>query len=360
MVTRAPLLLSALALAAAAPARADDAPAPGPAAAPVIRHVPLASAPADEPLEVTAEIQGAHLLTDAAIHYRHRGEGKWHDAPFARSGKGFSATIPAADMGAGVLEYYVSSRRAGGAEQLHFASPDAPHPLPVLGDPEQRWRKELLAAHLGNHSRFQARYEFVHFGVRELADGTPFHDYYWRAEGDYTYRILGWIYSIRLGAGVIRGETYTDNYFDGGRKAAPRVGLSYGFAETRFRLGPLVRVDLSVKLGVGPNNFDGGGGAQLLIGRDPGTHFAVGGEYVTDVGGRAYLRLAWNTVPRLPMSLTLETTNLPNLNQISGRVYFGAAFRFNRYLSIDATVGYGTRDFRLGGPSAGLGVALEF
>jgi hypothetical protein len=332
-------------------------------AGPRVLHVPVAWAAADEPLEVAVEVTQPHLVARITLHYRRQGEKDFHSAHFARSVQGWQATVPAADLAPGTVEYYIGSHvttAPAAPEHYHFGTPDAPHPFLVIGDDETRIRKELLAGELGNRSRFRARGEIAHFGRRTLDDGTgaSIDDYYWRTEVDYTYRILGPIYAIRIGLGILRGETYhIDN---GGRMRVPRVGLYYGDAEVRFRLGAYVRLDVSAIFGVGPDNFDGGGGAQLTIGNDPGTHLALGGDYVTDVGGRGWLRLAWNTIPRVPMALTLELTNLPSLNGASGRVYFSATLRAGRHLAFDAQIGYATRDNGIGGPTAGLAASLEF
>src|SRR5581483_2735302 len=96
----------------------------------------------------------------------------------------------------------------GEGERLHFASPGGPHPIVVIGDAETRRRRQLLAQHHGNRSRFQSHVEYVNFGARSNRDGSSVSDSYWRADLDYTYRMLGWVYSIRLGAGLLLGQTY--------------------------------------------------------------------------------------------------------------------------------------------------------
>jgi hypothetical protein len=357
------LRTAAVALALSGAALADKLPKEDvEAAGPRVLHVPVAWAAADEPLEVAVEVTQPHLVARITLHYRRQGEKDYHSVHFARSVQGWQATVPAADLAPGTVEYYIGSHvttAPAALEHYHFGTPDAPHPFLVIGDDETRIRKELLAGELGNRSRFRARGELSHFGRRTLGDGNQIDDYYWRSEADYTYRLLGPIYAIRLGVGVMRGETYHVEA-DGSRTRVDKVGLTYGFAETRFRLGLYVRIDVSAILGAGPASFEGGGGAQLTIGNDPGTHLALGGDFVTSVGGRGWLRLAWNTIPRVPMALTLELTNLPSLNGASGRVYFSATLHAGRHIAFDAQIGYATRDNGIGGPTAGLAASLEF
>jgi len=286
---------------------------------------------------------------------------------FARDLDGnFLAVVPPSDTAAGTLEYFIGSRASDGpVEVADFASPGAPHAVALLGDNETRWRRELLAQESGNKSRFWLSGEFVDFGDRPTSTGNPVHDFFGIVQLDYTYRILGWIYSIRAGGGYMRGDTWRRDPSDQ-RYVVPlpsdegQTGLVYGFAEVRFRAGRFVRLDGKVILGAGPNGFDGGVGGQILIGREPGTHFDLGAEYITEIGMRGWLKLAWLTVPGLPMSLTLEATTWPRQDEIAGRVYFSIGHRFGRHFTVEARGGYATRDWHLGGPSAGLATTLEF
>ena len=363
----APAAMDDKAAAATEQEQAEADPKQAQRTSPRVLHAPFASTPADEPRRVLANITGAYRLAETVLRYRRQGEAKWRGAIFQRAeGGGWAAVIPAGDLSAGVLEYYIASRLAGSPadapEILHFASPAQPQAVEIVGDDEARWRRALLAMHLGNHSRFQLTSEYADFGTRALKDGTNLRDYFYRVEGDYTYRILGWAYSIRIGAGLLKGDTWKPDDVDPALRApvGHNVGLKYGFAELRFRFGRLVRFDLRATLGAGPEHFDGGAGAQLLIGHDPGTHFALGVDGVSSIGFRSWLRLAWNTVPRVPMSFTIEALNFPDDRTVGGRVLLGAGYRFHRHFSVTGQLGYGTRDFRIGGLQAGLNAALEF
>jgi hypothetical protein len=375
----AAIVLALVAL-GAPPARADaPAPAESAPAGPTLIHSPIASAVAGAPLTVTVAAKDADELEEIRLVWRRRGDAAWQTERFTRAATGTAtwvAAIPADAVVEGVpLEYYFSSRARGAApdapERLHFASPGAPHVVLVPGDEEARLRRDYLARHLGNRSRFAVAGEFVNFGVRPVESVGRILDYYWRIEADYTYRLLGIAYSLRLGGGILRGETYDLAVDDAGnpvrvpvalcteRAGRLCVGLTYGFAEVRFRFGPIVRLDVKATLGAGGSAFEGGLGGTLTIGNDPGTHVAVGVDAVTAIGVRAFLKLAWNTVPRVPMSLTLEATNFPDATDVSGRVSFAAGVRLGRHWLLDANVGYATRDFQLGGVGGGLGLALE-
>lgn len=337
-----------------------------PRALPRLLHQPVTSVAVGAALALSAQWQeGAQPPMELFLHYRRFGQTVYETVRFGmRDMSTLLALIPEAAMRPGTLEYYISSRSgASDPEQLHFASPDWPHAVTVQIDDAERRLREMLAQHRGNRSQFRFHGLYVDRGQRDVISSDalnhrPMRDYYYRLEGDFTYRILSAVYSIRIGGGVVRGDSFTlqtplpvhlDN-----------VGLTYGFAEVRFRFGRLVRMDLRATLGAGPQHFDGGGGGQLLIGRDPGTHFAVGVDGVSSVGIRAWLRLAWDTVPRVPMSFALETSNLPLGEDMGGLMYLTLGYRFNRYFSFDANLGYAHRDKEVGGPIIGLAPKLEF
>lgn len=364
--------------AAAAVAAAEPAPASAP---PITRiaHVPPSSAPADQSLVISAQVEASHLVREIRLYVRTAGAARFERIPFRRESSDavrFSAVIPAERMLPGEIEYYIASQGIGAdartPERLHFASPSAPHLVLVHGNDEARRRRALLEQHLGTRSRFQARVEYVNFGNRQGPSGAV-SDSYVRGELDYTYRILGWVYSIRLGGGLLLGQTYISQNGqllqipDAARCESPghttvdcRVGLYYGFAELRFRFGRLVRFDVRPILGVGPQSFDGGGGGQLIIGHDPGTHVALGAEGVTHIGVRGWLRLAWDTVPRVPMAFTIDAENFPNNDSFAMRLMMDFSYRFARYFSVDVMGGYATRGWQIGGPTVGGALIAEF
>lgn len=369
----------------AAPEPANAAPAE-PKAAAVLRvlHVPPIAAPAEGDLIVSVGIEASHLAREIALYVRPAGADSYERHVFRRQSTDavrFVVSIPGAIMLPGAIEYYIASlgieQPLRGRERLHFASPDNPHTVIVLGNTESRFRRDLLAQHRGNRSRLQGQVEYVNFGRREAKPDNPISgvvdDYYWRAELDYTYRFLGLAYSIRLGAGLLLGQTYIrsgDTLLpipDAARCDLPsssavdcRVGLYYGFAELRFRLGRLVRLDVRPILGVGPSSFDGGGGGQLIIGHDPGTHVGLGIEGVSRIGVRGWLRLAWDTVPRIPMAFTIDLQNFPNNDALAMRLMMTLGYRFGRHFGVDLTAGYATRGWQIGGPAVGLKLVTEF
>ncbi len=104
----------------------------------------------------------------------------------------------------------------------------------------------------------------------------------------------------------------------------------------------------------------GGAAGQLLVGTEPGSHVALGLEGVSAIGLRGWLRLAWDTVPHLPMAFILDIENFPNNGSMAMRLMMNFAFRFGRHVSADVTAGYATRGWQVGGPTLGGGLVFEF
>lgn len=349
-----------------------------------VLHVPPIAAQAEEDLTISVGIEASHLAREIVLYVRPTDSPYYERLVFRRQSTDavrFAASIPSAIMLPGAIEYYIASigidQPVGGKERLHFASPDNPHTVIVLGNTESRFRRDLMAQHRGNRSRLQGFAEYVNFGRREAKPDNPIYgvvdDSYWRAELDYTYRFFGIAYSIRLGAGLLLGQTYVRSRdtllqipdaarcgMQSSTAVDCRVGLYYGFAELRFRLGRLVRLDLRPILGVGPATFDGGGGGQLIIGHDPGTHVGLGIEGVSHIGVRGWLRLAWDTVPRVPMAFTIDLQNFPNNDALAMRLMMTVGYRFGRHFGADLTAGYATRGWQIGGPTVGLKLVTEF
>ncbi len=249
--------------------------------APILRHDAIAWTRPDVPLQLIARWQTVpSRATDLWLHYR--AYGRRSDRPAGQAGfqhvkfglrneTTFEAEIPAAALSGDAIEYYLSSRPSGadsGPEILHFASPSWPHVVIIAVEDAERTRRGLLAQHIGNHSQFRFSGLYVDRGSRTIqsSDGKnrfDSRDYYYRLEGDYTSRILAAVYSIRIGGGVLRGDSFT--LVQPLPVRVDNVGLTYGFAEVRFRFGRLVRLDLRATLGACPSRPGGDGEALIYF-----------------------------------------------------------------------------------------------
>lgn len=368
------LVSALLAVAApAAPAEAQEAAAepsaePAPPLEPALFHTPPTDAETDRPVVLEAELRGSWETADVAAYWRRPG-GAWQAAPFRRAlAGGYRAEVPEAAAAWPGFEYYIASRLHDGSEVLHFASPAAPHQVAVLRDAADQRYERRLQHHAGRIHTVTTEARAVWFGERsatvtlEGADPTErrFHDHYWNVEGRYTYRFLGPVYSITFGAGSLRGEGEEFGWrAPGARIDSP--GLDYGLAGVRFAALDWLSAEVFGRLGADEEGFSGGVGGLVTVGLPAGTHLDLGGEWTHQVGFRAFLEFAWDTVPYCVMSLRSELSDWPDASRVGSISTFNTKVRVHPLVELQLSLGFAARHaVAEAGVTGGLGVGLHF
>lgn len=362
-------LTTAAALAAAAPARAQTA-----------RHVPPAEATADAALELTCDVAQAWTRT-LTVHWRPVGAGAWTDAPLQRVGDDASATawravVPAAAVSPPGVEYYIDSRPEDDPTATptpEFASAARPHRVVVMRTRLEERRERALARAEGRRYRVTSAAEYVDYGTRTLAGYGDRADRYYRIDLGFQYRLLAYpVERIQLGYTRLLGDvpdteranpddcgpTDDDPADDCTLHVGYKVGGWFG-----VRLGMGQGVDLDLRGMVMATNVGAGlgGAAELRLGDEDASHVAFGFEAIEDIGAAARFRLGWATVPRLPMSATIEVGNQPSIRRATGiRVLYDVAHPISPGVRLGARLGYAARDARIGGVSAGAHLTLDF
>lgn len=349
---------------------------------PVLFHVPPSTATAGEPLEIAATLTESWQLRSVSLVYRRLDRGDWHGVPFRRVSTGdFTAVVPAEEVAAPAIEYYIESVDREGRTRRHFASADRPHRVEVVGmtaAQEEQAEEERFG---GARHRFAARSDWSSFGDRSVAgwvpqarreDHTdeelrPRTDDWVEFHADYTYRLLGIVESIHFGFGIVRGHAPRLDYeadLDERSEDERAPGFNYGWSAIAFRFHRYFGMGVDVFLGATQYGFDGGGGGFLRVGHTAETHFDLGVDYISNLGYRAWATFEWDTVPYVPMSLTAEFTDCPDPGDDDGdgiRLWYGAAAHVWKGLILSARVGYAARHgSNTGGPIVGGGVAYEF
>ena len=336
----------------AAPARADDAPAP-PRAAPhsLVAHVAPSSRAIGEPIEIEAMID-APFAERLTVRWRALGEPTWHDARLERSSAGgWFAQLPGA-LPPGI-EYYIRGTDAAGAEVDHFASAAAPHVVHV--DPSLVDRLEAL-----DRARLGGLVNEVSLDVagHDFGNRYDLADHFVRSELVYTHRFLRILEEVGFGFGSISGTTPVMSA-PGGDVATH--DLRYGFGQVRLRVHPSVFLDGRVGLGVSYAGFEGGIRGAITFGKPWRSSVTVGGEYLGDLGGSAWVRLQWDTAPPFLMGASVVRTDLPGALISRAGLYlaYDIAYRLAGQVTLKAQVSYGSRDgaAHFGG---GLGTAVAF
>jgi hypothetical protein len=329
-------------------ASADDKP---PAPLTLVVHVPPEASQAGAPIELEAQID-APFSEELTARWRVLGAAAWQDAVFERSSAGgWFATLPAASPPG--IEYFIRGVDGAGTEIAHFASQGAPHLVRVVPSVVDRLE-------VSDRARLHDRVNEFSVDVAGHNFGNRYHitDRYLRGEVAYTRRLLREIYHVSFGFGSIQGTTPLGQELD-----APHVdhGLRYGFGEARFRVLPSLFIDVRGAVGASHDGFDGGVKGVVTFGKPWRSSVSVGGEYFGDLGGTAFVRLQWDTVPPLLMGASVVRTDLPGVIIDPAGLYIGydIAYRVLDRLAVRAQVTYGARDgsAHLGG---GLGTALDF
>jgi hypothetical protein len=363
------LIMTGLA-AVAGETRAQDA-------TPRVHHVPPADAIAGDPLSIAAQVERGWSAT-LDLHVRAADRARWRVVHFRRAAPDrYVAAIPADLLRPPGFEYYIAS---GTPARLHFASPASPHPVLVRPPAAELERQQEVARHRGRRAQARITGELVDFGRRTVEDSATGEerdvgDHYYRIETDFTYRLFRLpLAAIRFGymrlvgstpalAGRV-GECERDAEQTEGEDGPCSVEAGFrggAWFELRFRFGRLLAVDGRGLIVATPLGVGFGGRSEVRFGDDTGSHFAVGGEVVQEVGSAFFARLGWDTVPGFPMATTIEITDYPSAHRDAGvRLLYDVAYALPSGLRLGARAGYQARDQFVGGVTGGLNLTFDF
>jgi hypothetical protein len=344
-----------------------------PAARPKLHHGPLTSAPAHEPLVVSASIEHPELVRRALLIYATESAPSLREIEFRRGASAYVAEVPAAELSPGWLDYALELELLDGTRQAVFASRQRPHRVSV---PEELMdaRERALYQRLGGHrSVFSASFDYVDFGTSRgtTADnqgnpvGYDVRDHYFRLEGGYTYRPLRLVTEFSLRAGVVRGKSpvpFDDGSAQSGAKPSDpsSVGLNYGAPSVRLRLADACHVEGEFLTSVTEQGFSLGAGAAVLIGDPYGGKLTVGFESIKTFGTRFWSRLDVPASDRVTFSPIIEVADMPHANKFGVRLLGELGVELGAGFTLAARGGYQARQFTAGGVSLGTALAYAF
>jgi hypothetical protein len=327
-----------------------------PAYAERVKHVPAAEADAGKDLELVA--LASPTVPKLVLHFRAEGAAQFEAQELARKDTGsWVAVVPAAKVVAPGLEYYLD---AGGTPV--FASAQAPHRTRVATT-ETAYRRARDEARAKNRrSRIHTSFEYVDYGKR----ANDLVDRYYRIDADFSYRL--WAYpldELRVGYTRLIGEKESNEFADCGTPE-PSCNVDAGFKVAGWfevGLAPFegVGVDGRMMVLATQTGFSVGGRGELRVGVRDGTHVASGVEYMADVGTAGFFRFGWGTVPKTPMSATVEITKVPaSTADIGVRFYYDLTRQISDTLRLGVRIGYAAREQELGGVSGGGQAIVDF
>lgn len=322
-----------------------------------VRHVPPGDAEAGTQLELVAE---AAATTPALVaHIRPRGSTAYKSIELVRKDNArWVAIVPADTVAPPGIDYYLA---AGGTPV--FASPEWPHTMTVRATPEDERRGRDLARAQHRRSKVSTMGEWVEYGKRTYGM-TRLDDHYYRVDGDFSYRLLAYpLEEIRVGGTYMIGQTLAaaDRPCPGVDPCEGQAGVKAGWFELGLAVVEGVRLDARMIAMATAEGFAVGGRGEARLGAREASHVAIGAEYLADVGASGFFRLGWGTVPKLPMSATVEVTNLPASHRDTGvRLYYDVARELVPGLRLGLRVGYAARTQSVAGFTGGAGAAVEF
>jgi hypothetical protein len=290
-------------------------------------------------------------------HVRTSGEAQFRTIELVRKDDAhWVAVVPAVAVAAPGLDYYLD---AGG--QPVFATAGWPHTIPVrIADESARKQRDLERA-ASRRSRIHTMGEWVEFGTRR---GLV--DHYYRFDADFSYKLLAYpLEEIRVGYTRVLGTTEQADQSMCPTSTTPCT------AAAGFRVGGWFELGLAAIEGI---RFDGrmmviatavgfaiGGRAEAHLGLLDSTHVAVGVESLADAGTDGYFRLGWGTVPKVPMSATVEITNVPASTRPTGvRLYYDVAHEIGYGIRLGLRVGYAARTQSVAGFTGGAAASVDF
>ncbi len=324
-----------------------------------VRHVPPAEAEAGKQLELVAI--ASPTTPTLVAHIRVKGQAQFTPIELVRKDDAnWVAVVPATTIAAPGIDYYI----AAGAQPV-FATPEWPHALSVTSPPDDERRARDNIRFGGRRSRMQALGEWVEYGPTRGTGGLKLADNYYRFDADLSYRL--WAYpleEIRVGYTRLLGTTEIEDTGACTTEATCTDPAGFKVA-VWFELGLAavegVRFDARMIALATQDGFAVGGRGEARLGARDASHVAVGAEYLAEVGANGFFRLGWGTVPKWPMSATVEVTNLPASYRDTGvRLYYDVAREVIEGLRIGVRVGYAARNQSVAGFTGGAGAAVEF
>ena len=319
-----------------------------------VRHVPPGDVEAGKQLELVAE---APATTPTLVaHVRPRGATAYKPIELVRRDDAhWVAVVPAETVEPPGVDYYLVA-----GDQPVFASPDWPHAMAVRAAPEDERRGRDLMRAKHRRSKITTMGEWVEYGKRRVGN-TRIEDNYYRLEGDFAYRLLVYpLEEIRVGGTYMLGNTPAQ-MCPTAEPCSGSAGIKAGWFELGLAAVEGIRLDARMIAMATPEGFAVGGRGEARLGARDASHVAVGAEYLADTGASGFFRLGWGTVPKLPMSATVEVTNVPaSFSETGVRLYYDLGYEVATGFRIGGRVGYAARTQSVAGFTGGAGASVEF
>ncbi len=239
-------------------------------------------------------------VAGAVLHSRRAGQVTYQSMPMKRAGTGtFVAVLPAEQLQAPELEYFVEATAADGHAFGVLGEAGAPQQLEVRDAPQREPPRPPQAT------------------VSAWSDYADYNrmrgnDVVWQTEGFFQMRFgdTG-VRALRSGFGVYRGVGGSLEDLDELERSPRKVGLTYGYVEVEVGIVDMFSILGRGAVGLEDGGITGGGQASVRIGNDQRTNLLLGGELLGGVGLRGIAQLELDVFDSWPMMVRTEVTNQP-------------------------------------------------
>jgi hypothetical protein len=318
------------------------------ASLPDLSHTPPATAPADEPLVLHADLTHAADVARALVVFRAPGVKGYRAVEFRRSEQGpYVAIIPARYVVPPSLGYTIELELRSGRRLAIFGRRAEPHLVQVQPDGMDIIEAATAERVEDRRAVFWSGGEYVSFGTSEaevevdtptgtILEKRQVDDRFFRMEGGFTYRLLRTVSEFGIRVGVVRGSAPVPvRDLLPGQDESERfdVGLNYGAPWVRFRLHDDWHIDGSLLVNVTEVGFSAGTGGALHIGDPYGSKLTLGFDAIQEFGARIYSQVDIQAHRRLRLSPIIEVTNMPSADDWGMRLV----------AEIGVDIGYGSR-----------------
>ncbi len=312
---------------------------------------------AGDPIELAITTRDPSAVQAAFAYVRHPSENSYERVALRADGDGyFRAPLSPAIVTPPSFEIFLEVVGADG-ERVTSGSPLAPYEITV--------EPSAAPPRTGPRGRSE-----IH-GFFEYVDFNRFkgNDYYLVAEGDFTYRLRGWLAGVSSGFGVLYGRGGRNDDLQqlkdpsmcagGGASSAAcgqQVGFNYGYFETELRFGKWVSMAPRIMVGQTVMGPGAGGELKLRIGQVTGTNLQMAASYFQSFGALGSLHLEWNVVRGWPMGAAVIVTNQPAQGDVGVRIIYQIAYRARPWLQPALRIGVAARNIEQIGLSLGFGL----
>ncbi len=340
-------------------------------------HKPISSTRAGRSISIKGKVSRKWLIKRLVLACRTADTDKWLAIPFERSSTGNAvAKIPVEHVESPGVEYYVylmPENEDDEAEPL-FGSKDNPHRIVVHGFSKKSRYARRLAEWNGRLSQVEINYGYSSFGEnleplpsnpsenRHTKRGNEYHEF----DLAYTYRFLTYLYVMRVEIIGIAHDFADFKPFTAAKDEVIGPGMYAIAPSLEFEFAKYFGASLLLRLGISEEGFEGGGGTSFRIGRINSTRLDLGFEGMSQAGWRVFLRFEWDTVPHLPMGITVERTqwyaaSLYAVDDWGNRMFYYLKALLPAGIGLRVHAGFANRDQAVkGGLVIGGGAWIDF